>query len=505
MSGKKQICSNWSLKVPIVSVIAASYNQAQHIHKAIMSVLAQSFADFELIITDDASTDDTPSIIELFSGDSRLKILNNSQRDGLASALSRSASISQGKYIACFNCNDLQERHRLETLVPYLESNASANSVFAQSSIINDNEEQVGKSTDDELTTDSNELLNQMFRGATPLNLYAGLVRRESFVDTDYLLPVYGRCYEQALLTNLLFDGGVQVIPDMVLRSRIDSDASSLAALNRKGFETYKILDLYLKRINSSAELLAIFPEVKDIGLPVDENFVEFHLALLALSCEGHGQKMFGLNLLHDLLNDSTMLKLLKTKCGFRYQDLFDFEDSADIFASNSTGLQSDYSGSDQRAEPDEQPLIIGSKPLKPIEGYPVNFQNIPPTWTPQFGILPREGPHPDHGIPFGFYWCNGPVCSVMLTCDRSGPHMLVIDCQNLLFDTLNLKVKLNNKEELASFDVHHTSGAKTVLLQHIVNLKRGKNEWVICSDQWNSESNRAFILRDIKILECFE
>jgi glycosyltransferase involved in cell wall biosynthesis len=488
--------------VPIVSVIAASHNQAQHIHKAIMSVLAQSFADFELIITDDASTDDTPSIIELFSGDSRLKILNNSQRSGLASALSRAASISQGKYIACFNCNDLQERFRLETLVSYLESNPSANSVFGQSSFINDDEEQVGKSTDGELTTDSNLLLNQMFRGATPLNLYAGLVRRENVTDADYLQPVYGRCFDQALLINLLFEGGVHVIPNTLLRSRVESSLSNVPKLNQVSFETYKLLELYYKRINSSAELLKVFPEVEDIGLPVEKEFVEFHLALLALSCEGHGQKLFGLNLLHEMLNEPAMVKLLKTKCGFNYQDLFDFEESAEIFANNSVTDQTDAT---QSAEREAQLPVLGSKRLQPIEGYKVNFQNILPGYTVDDGVLPREGPHPEHGVPFAFHWCNGPGSSVKMTCDRSGPHMLVIDCQNLLFETLNLKIKLNNVEEIASFDVKHTSGAKTVLLQQIVHLEKGKNYWVMLSDQWNQESKRAFILRDIRIWECFE
>ena len=492
--------------MPTVSVIAAAHNQGQHIHKAIQSVLTQTFDDFELIVTDDASTDDTLSVIELFSGDQRLKILSNNAQDGYASALSRAGSISQGKYISWLNCNDVQERHYLDTLVSHLAEHPSVDGVFGRYSVIDDSGELIDDPSSISQPTESRQILNSIFRGTRPLYLHAGLVKRDSVMKAGHVQPEYSHCYADELITNLLFNGSLHVVSDVVVRSRKSRDASDFAKFNRHNFETFEFLNLYLQQITTSAELLAIFPEIKELGLPVDDEFISFHLSLIALSCEQPGQKLFGLNLLHQLMKDLELVRLLNSKCGFRYQDLFDFEDSVGIF--NIREIQSELIVS---ALPEltaqNVPALVGLQ-IEPIEGYSINYQNMLPGWTPEVGIFPREGPHDDYNIPFAFHWCAGPVCAVRLVCDRTGPHMLVIDCQNLMFESIKLKVIIDG-EEIGDFDLRNTSGGDTVLIKRIVHLKKGKHECGIRSGRWqaneaDASASKAFILRDIRLWECF-
>src|SRR6266699_4058638 len=94
------MCSGAKAKMPKVSVILTSFNHGRYVQEAIDSVLEQTFDDFELIIWDDASTDNSWYLINQFT-DARIKAFRNTEQKraiwGLNSAISQVAS---GQYIA---------------------------------------------------------------------------------------------------------------------------------------------------------------------------------------------------------------------------------------------------------------------------------------------------------------------------------------------------------------------------------------------------------------------
>lgn len=100
----------------------SAYNAEKFIQKAIESMLNQTFSDFEFIIIDDCSTDQTFNIIESFS-DFRIKIIRNYQNLGLAASLNKGIEIAQGKYIARMDADDISLPERLEIQYNYLEQN----------------------------------------------------------------------------------------------------------------------------------------------------------------------------------------------------------------------------------------------------------------------------------------------------------------------------------------------------------------------------------------------
>ena len=82
-------------KVPLVSVVVPAYNVANYIEKAVESVLSQSFSDLELLIVDDASTDETAAVAETFAArDGRVRVLTNESNCGVA--LTRNRGIAAG-------------------------------------------------------------------------------------------------------------------------------------------------------------------------------------------------------------------------------------------------------------------------------------------------------------------------------------------------------------------------------------------------------------------------
>jgi glycosyltransferase involved in cell wall biosynthesis len=99
--------------VPLVSVLLAVHDDARFLREAIDSVLRQTVDDIELIVIDDASTDDTPSILSAVD-DRRLVVLGNVEQLGLAASLNRGLGEARGRYIARLDADDVALASRLE-------------------------------------------------------------------------------------------------------------------------------------------------------------------------------------------------------------------------------------------------------------------------------------------------------------------------------------------------------------------------------------------------------
>src|SRR5690242_3767545 len=109
--------------VPRVSVVMGVYNEALRVGCAIDSILEQSFADFELVIVDDGSPDQTPSILESYRlCDPRVRIVTQ-QNTGLTRALIHGCAEARGRYIARQDADDWSNPNRLEVQVRMLDDN----------------------------------------------------------------------------------------------------------------------------------------------------------------------------------------------------------------------------------------------------------------------------------------------------------------------------------------------------------------------------------------------
>jgi glycosyltransferase involved in cell wall biosynthesis len=99
--------------VPLASVLLATHNDARYLPLAVESVLRQTLSDLELVVVDDASTDDTAELLSGIS-DSRLVVLRNDNQLGLAASLNRALDHAQGQYFARLDADDVALPDRLE-------------------------------------------------------------------------------------------------------------------------------------------------------------------------------------------------------------------------------------------------------------------------------------------------------------------------------------------------------------------------------------------------------
>ena len=106
---------------PEVSVIMSVRNGARFLREAVDSVLGQTFDDFEFIIIDDGSTDETPRILADYE-DARLHLIKNEISQGLAASLNRGLEASRGELIARQDADDTSGRERFERQVEFLKA-----------------------------------------------------------------------------------------------------------------------------------------------------------------------------------------------------------------------------------------------------------------------------------------------------------------------------------------------------------------------------------------------
>lgn len=108
-----------------ISCIMSNFNTPpDYLEKAIESVLNQTFSDFELIIVDDGSNDDSVSVLKSFeSKDKRIKLLYNGKNRGLAYSLNYAIEVAEGEYIARMDTDDYSLPNRFERQIMYMEQN----------------------------------------------------------------------------------------------------------------------------------------------------------------------------------------------------------------------------------------------------------------------------------------------------------------------------------------------------------------------------------------------
>ena len=107
--------------MPEVSIITPCYNSARYLQDTIDSVLHQTFTDWEWIITDDSSTDDSVEII-LKNSDPRIKLIQNKTNGGAGHARNSSLKVANGRYITFLDADDFWDPNFLVEMISFMEN-----------------------------------------------------------------------------------------------------------------------------------------------------------------------------------------------------------------------------------------------------------------------------------------------------------------------------------------------------------------------------------------------
>ncbi|WP_177161705.1 glycosyltransferase family 2 protein [uncultured Fusobacterium sp.] len=110
------------MQKPLVSIITPLYNSEKFIAETIVSVLAQTYTNWEMLIVNDCSKDNGASIVEKYSKkDKRIKLFNNKKNMGVSFTRNKAINLSQGKYIAFLDSDDLWHKEKLKKQIKMME------------------------------------------------------------------------------------------------------------------------------------------------------------------------------------------------------------------------------------------------------------------------------------------------------------------------------------------------------------------------------------------------
>ncbi|MEO0943774.1 MAG: glycosyltransferase family 2 protein [Pseudomonadota bacterium] len=250
---------------PTVSIGLPVFNGAAYVAGAIDSILAQTFEDFELVICDNASTDQTEVICRSYAAkDSRIRYLRNSQNVGSSGNFSKVFRESRGVYFKWHGHDDLIEPTYLEKLVEVLDADKDCVLAFPRTVMI-DADGADSWCFLENLACDSALPEERLAAWLAPwkddfINPVFGLMRREVVAKTDLMAPYLAS--DRPFMAHITLLGRSTMVPECLFRRRVHEEMSTKANPNKADlgafitgkrpvlvFKQWRLLYEYLKLI----------------------------------------------------------------------------------------------------------------------------------------------------------------------------------------------------------------------------------------------------------------
>lgn len=261
-----------------VSVIVPNYNHAKYLTQRIESILCQTFKDFEIIILDDASTDNSSEIINKYAAlNSNIRSYSNQTNSGSTfSQWQKGISHSKGEYIWIAESDDFAEPEFLEKCIRKMKEHENAGIVYCNSRVINEDdssqylvsekEEASGNKRwlNDYCNTGLHEITNNLFLRNTIYNVSSVLFRRSKLPLTSDTETSMKFCGDWLLYIRILLDSDIAYYAEALSTFRIHSGSSNKKYFKnceyfREVLTVYKLVAKHLKFNLKKYVLMAFF------------------------------------------------------------------------------------------------------------------------------------------------------------------------------------------------------------------------------------------------------
>ena len=318
---------------PKVSIILPNYNGEKYLKKTIQSVLNQTFTDYEFIIVDDASTDNSRQIIEQFEDKRIIRYYSEVNRH-VAYTTNIGFAAARGEYIARIDSDDQWESEKLEKQVKFLDENTKYGACFTKVNIIDD-DSCIANDKYQEIEKLFNNAKNQSQREWLKYFIFTGnclcnpsvVMRREAM---DKIGRKYNIAYVPAqdfeLWTRMVLKYPIYIMDERLVKYRWTELENKISG-NQKGKE-YAFRNVHMlirkKLIERMTEeewnLFLGDNDEKDLEKATLQ--VQYEKALLLLRNVDNEVNFLGLDKFEEILNDSEMLMYMEKK-GFSLREYY--------------------------------------------------------------------------------------------------------------------------------------------------------------------------------------
>ena len=297
---------------PTVSVIVASYNHAPFVGETIKSVLDQSFQDFEIVVTDDGSKDETVDVVRRFS-DPRIKLDVFKKNRGAYVAHNSAIARSQGEFVAILNSDDYFLPGKLEKQVSFLGQNPKIAALFCLPSIIDERGNKLNQTNSAFLVPfmrqehTRQEWLRYFFFQPNCLCHSSAVMRRSALNEIGLYNPRMANVADLDLWIRICMKHEISVLQEELVAYRLlDNDRNKGAprrdTMLRARFEYLQVLKHYRKLPPELARQV-FAQDLKEKGIDPSGRY-ELWLAELAAATPGPVRQLFALETIFETLTD---------------------------------------------------------------------------------------------------------------------------------------------------------------------------------------------------------
>lgn len=265
---------------PLISVIIPTYNRQSTILRAVNSVLAQTYTNYEIIIIDDASTDDTEAIIQkLYSANSKIHYYRNEYNLGAGSSRNIGVSHSKGSYIAFQDSDDEWLPQKLTLQTKALALHSSCNIVYSvMKRFYLDNSFDFCPPDDMPVDMKSGYIFKSLLMGPF-IGMPTALIEKNCFLSSggfDTSIPV---CEDYALFLSLARNGEVILVDEplvYVYDTKESLNKNEIAKFETQMQMIEKYLSSYIQFDLLSAKLGAMLTKAMDLNIvPLFQNYLK--------------------------------------------------------------------------------------------------------------------------------------------------------------------------------------------------------------------------------------
>jgi glycosyltransferase involved in cell wall biosynthesis len=305
--------------MPRVSVILTSFNHAAYLNESIDSVLGQTFSDFELIVLDDASHDNSWALISRYA-DQRMRSCLGATAGEVTHRVNHALSNASGEYIALQHSDDVWAPEKLERQVAYLDAHPEMGAVFTWVQVI----DEAGAKIDNDWFNRPNQSrwawLNELFNQKNTLCHPSALIRKRCYEEVGGYRYGLAQTDDAELWSRLLIRHPIHLLEEKLTMHRLFSDKSNVSSDRldvavRIGHE-WNFLRENLLALSGFDEVVQVFPELECWRHTSGCN-IKFLLAMVCVRSPYRSAWPLGLRWLFELLNDTMQRNEIAEFYGF--------------------------------------------------------------------------------------------------------------------------------------------------------------------------------------------
>ena len=247
---------------PLVSVLIPCYNCEPYIREAVMSIMRQSYANLEILVIDDGSTDNTGNILkELAEEDTRIVYIKNEKNLKLIATLNKGLDLCKGKYIARMDADDISVPSRIEKQVDFLEKHPNIGVVGAHIEFFGGNKRSIWKTNTEDKYIRADLLFGTCF--AHPVVMMRTSVLRDHhlYYNTDY-----PHAEDYKLWCDIAQYTELANIPEVLLYYRINENQVSYKYHKKQKETAQKIRREYINNFLTKKDIPIRFSAQSDIN-----------------------------------------------------------------------------------------------------------------------------------------------------------------------------------------------------------------------------------------------